>query len=282
MEIIRIPSKTFFLGEYAVLNQGPALVVNTQPIFEVQTQTHWGGFYTSGSVGYLVQAFSKKYDEALSFSDPHKERGGFGASTAQFLALKKNELSAFEFEPLLKEYKKLSKQFENTTPSGADLLSQIIGKVSVLDLRAGDHQRLDWAIDLSFFLIRTQSKANTAQHLRDIKSQDFGALCEISKAGISAFKDSDSLNFAKSILSYRRELQKMGLVTASTLEILDVLDRESLIVAAKGCGAMGADVIAVFCDNCNRSEVRKRLESLRLEIVATEIDIAEGLQKVQS
>ncbi len=89
---IQIPGKTFIFGEYAALLGGDALLISTKPGFEMdfeQVQDPWPNpFHPKSTAG----RFYNKHEEYFSnwrvqFVDHYQGRGGFGASTAQFLGL---------------------------------------------------------------------------------------------------------------------------------------------------------------------------------------------------
>ena len=88
--ILTAPGKTFFLGEYAVLDEGVGLLCCTKPQFKLIVKKDFSGeflgVHPDSPAGLWVrqnQWILKDFH--LEFRDPHLGRGGFGASTAQFL-----------------------------------------------------------------------------------------------------------------------------------------------------------------------------------------------------
>ena len=69
-----------------------------------------------------------------------------------------------------------------------------------------------------------------------------------------------------------------GWVTEFTLETVQKLDKNSKVLFAKGCGAMGSDVILVFCEKCHTKDVRNALMDLNLQVVADSGQVGQGLQ----
>ena len=84
-----VPSKTFLLGEYSILNGGRALLINNEPRFScslVPTEDSKGaqGFSQLGAAARLLQDIDLS-GYSLHFQDPHEGQGGFGASGAQYI-----------------------------------------------------------------------------------------------------------------------------------------------------------------------------------------------------
>ncbi len=87
--VFSIPGKTFLAGEYLALYEGPTLVFLSQPYFELSVNKGHGetaGIHKESPAGLFIrkhQEYFANFD--LKFIDPYSGRGGFGASTAQFL-----------------------------------------------------------------------------------------------------------------------------------------------------------------------------------------------------
>ena len=120
---ISVPSKTFLMGEYAVLEGAPAILINTQPyfLFSITSQNHKGSMalrhrlslpwsqtqqskkqvqgkktehikkwsplqvQAQSPAGQWLQQYPEiKQAYHIKAYDPYKGQGGFGYSTAQF------------------------------------------------------------------------------------------------------------------------------------------------------------------------------------------------------
>ena len=131
-------------------------------------------------------------------------------------------------------------------PSGADVVSQWLGKVCIFS-RPSIAESIDWPFkDLSFALIRTGESLQTWKHLENLKQKDFSQLQEIAITTLEAVRSSSESLFIQSIHDYKTALEEEGLTHLLTKNILRELNSHSEVLAAKGCGAMGAEVISVF------------------------------------
>jgi mevalonate kinase len=291
---IEIPSKTFLVGEYAVLNGGPALIVNTQAAFHVRIHRGQGlaaGIHRQSPAGQFLrenQALFSRYD--LEFLDPHQGRGGLGASSAQFLAA-----WVFREMSLTDSIKSLHGQqwplpafrdFKNTLAkhqqegSGADLLAQAVGAVAVLRMQPLQSQRRRWPFaEEGFAIFRTGTKVNTHDHLKDMQHNTSVALTSsnlvaISNQAVQSFEAADWSGFVQDLRAFRQAQTQLGLVADSTLQILKKLDDQPGVEFAKGSGSLGADTVVVLYKLANKTDV---LANIGLEPIATEADLAEGL-----
>ena len=89
---IQIPGKTFFFGEYAALVGGSALLLTTRPGFEMNVHesihSTSNPFHPESPAGLYFNQHEKFFQNwSIAFVDHYQGRGGFGASTAQFLGL---------------------------------------------------------------------------------------------------------------------------------------------------------------------------------------------------
>ena len=123
LQDFKVPSKTFLLGEYAVLYGGSALVLTHPPFFRIQkTKVPKKKFHKESPASLLMKKHGLSQD--FDFIDPHKD-GGFGGSTAEVVASLKNKTN-HSFKKILEDYLNLfSDQF--LKPSGADLYAQWLG-----------------------------------------------------------------------------------------------------------------------------------------------------------
>jgi hypothetical protein len=134
----KIPSKTFLVGEYAVLFGGESLVVTHRPFFECsRVKTIKGDesfnkkiadFHIDSPAARLMKNYGLAKD--FDFVDPHLGGGGFGGSTAEVVASLKGRVELTP-EKLVSEYVSLEKSDDKPAPSGADLCAQWISSVEV-------------------------------------------------------------------------------------------------------------------------------------------------------
>lgn len=274
---ISVPSKTFLLGEYAVLNQGPGITIATLPRFELSLlkQPKKGrveGIAAESPGGKYMKAYPNVFNNyVVEFRDYHQGKGGFGASSAQFLMLTafRHHLmnESLETNFLLDEFIKFSSCENELAPSGVDVIGQMYGNICFYHKRNHILKNFSWSFnDIDYCLIHTGKKLNTHTHLRNFKTVDTTDLEEITLKGLQSFEESNSKVLTLAIQIYASLMKEKMLVTEHTQKMLDKL-KTSEILAAKGCGALGADVILIIYERGNH-EVITWLKNQNFDVIA--------------
>lgn len=302
-----LPSKTFLLGEYLVLTGGPALLLNTAPYFQcdvrqtdVFTESKlFSSIHPSSPAGRFLQQhinFFKNF--AINFYDPHQGKGGFGASSAQFaaVALFKDslekpttqtnyQLTTATIFTLLQAYQACAWDDKGLPPSGADVAAQCIGSTVIMANEAkqssSDNSQLcfvdrqqqqltnmAWPFkDLAFFLLRTGHKVATHEHLQTLTHIPSEKLNAVMQSALQAINEKNAMHFVKAINAYAVCLQQVNFVAATSQTILKKLWQQPQVLAAKGCGALGADVILVLTAVEGSTSFANWAEKQAIEIV---------------
>jgi len=280
--VFSVPGKSFLAGEYLAMKGGPSLLFASKPRFELhaktgtETKTKMGsveGIHADSPAGLLIadnQEFFSRYD--LKFVDPHEGRGGWGASTAQFLtAFVFNEwresceletLKSLSISRLLESYWKYAWNGQGYRPSGADMILQYKGSLTLFERLTGHVGVYGWTFsDIDFALIPTGKKLPTHEHLKTLTDFDASAI-EVAMAGIRrALISGNSQAFVTGIKDNAQALQDLGFVTPYTQEVCQELLRKPGVLAAKGCGALGADVVLVVFDKTHREQFKNYVTS---------------------
>ena len=264
-------------------------MVNTKPrfCFEIREgQNLNSDFHPQSPAGqWLEQHPQIQYN--IKPYDPHSFQGGFGFSSAQFnlvyllsealkedKVLEAGQIPEVNLLQMWTDYRSLD--FKGHTPSGVDVVSQWVGKVCVFSLDPFNVDSLDWPFkDLDFFLVRTGIKLDTWEHLREIKIGGFSELTDIAKGAILSVKNEDAKEFVLALNEYSACLEKKSLIHKNTSLFLNKLKKVKSIITAKGCGAMGAEVVVVFFDPKDKSEVELALREY--SIVAKREDLTYGI-----
>lgn len=310
---ISFPNKTFLIGEYAVLNSAPAVLVNTTPLFEFALvpkteqsqkwiQNHEGLFKKKSLVissdnketsfikaGKDADSFYKNIHPAspagqwlklypqiqnhwhIELYDPHKGQGGFGLSSAQFnlmywlsqINLENTKLKDIKPYDLWKSYKELS--FDGHTPSGADVISQWIGKLCLFTAEPFKVKTTDWPFDdLDFLILQTGVQLNTWEHLKNISIENLktSELSNLSRQAADCLNNQDTNGFVSAVENYGVCLEKQNLVHENTLDLLKKIKVFKNILAAKGCGAMGAEVVVLFFHPQDKEQIKSDLKNI--------------------
>lgn len=291
--VFSIPGKTFLAGEYLVLQEGPALVFLSEPRFELEADKGHGnvlGIHPDSPAGLFIQSH-KEYFAGwdLKFHDSYQSKGGFGASTAQFLGVyslwlyqeapQQDMEKILDFRHLLEEYYKVAWNGEGFRPSGVDLVGQLKGSLTFVDKRQGVIAVKAWPFsNLEFFIVHTGNKVATHEHLKTLKPFDSSGLLKAFNSIRLSMDKMDEGLFISGINGYAQELADLQLTCAPTSKLLEEVQGLEGVVAAKGCGALGADVIMVVTLKGHHLALSEYLEHRGLSVLASSSDIASGLQ----
>lgn len=272
----QIPAKTFLVGEYIALHGGPALIATTEPLFTVELQA--GGsqadFPVNSPAWNLWQQVTS-HKHKITFNDPYNGLGGMGASSAQFLGafyasrhLAGREGSRSE---LLEEYLRAAWNGEGMPPSGYDAIAQHLGGCVHIEKNKNIYTSYPWQFtDIAFVLVHTERKLATHEHLQGIKQLiNLEELSSIAENAIQAFKSIDSSGFVEAINAYYYELLNLGLVAEHTGQMLLELQKDTDILAAKGCGALGADIILLLTPVTNVKGLVAKLQRADYRVIAS-------------
>lgn len=287
-----VPSKTFLLGEYAVLSGCPAVIANTTPRFSL-LMTHYTEQHTNDYVNINKQGAIKLLCEHIekdchgfrfTFIDPYNGAGGFGASSAQYALLyaAHKQLTQQHFEPkiclnhYLQDYRNTSAA--SLQPSGADIVAQCYGQLTVFNPEKQHCDQLTWPWnDIHCVFLRTQHKVPTHQHLANLSTFPTQALAECSLAGINALQQANKQNFIDAVYTTARQLEKANLTHHLTISLLKQLADCPFVLAAKGCGALGADVITTVVSTNDLPLFKTWLDNSPLNYISDTRYLTDGL-----
>ncbi|HPI40633.1 MAG TPA: hypothetical protein PLJ21_07495 [Pseudobdellovibrionaceae bacterium] len=261
-----LPAKTFLAGEYLALEKREGLVLLTNPCFQMEYKSgqHLNIHPESPAGRYYEDHLSYFKNYNIEFKDPflkHK-KAGVGASTAQFLGLYSFKNPVFTDSDLLSTY---LKYFTGSVrPSGVDILAQNHQNISSIE--GGHVQEVLWPFkDLSFLIFFTGVKLNTHEHLESLKNLETShfstALSKIKKG----LFEGQTENFLQGLNDYDQELRRQSFLAPSTKDILnrihqiDEIQSQKIILASKGCGAMGSDSFILIVPRKFRDFTKERV-----------------------
>jgi mevalonate kinase len=287
---ITLPSKTFLLGEYVVLEKGPGLILNTAPRFEMRLTQPNGiseVFHpASPAARWICQHldFFQKFN--IRFFDPHEGKGGFGASSAQFIAVFAAQMALQQqqraFDPLdanlfLENYFNVF-DTSTTLPSGADVVAQVCGGAAYWHRAENNLVILNWPfMDLAYCLLRTGYKQPTHLRLQRLSKAAYAEMANIVQEGYTAFQSNDASLFAHTVADYYACMKKEKCLLESTINLVEYLYQSKLILAAKGCGALGADVVLALLRPEKIGAFLAFLQANSIEPVCWGREIGEGI-----
>lgn len=283
---VSAPGKTFLVGEYLALRGGPSLLAATAPRFVLDTAGSGGApFHPQSPAGALVSAHLVDTRE-WAFFDPHESRGGLGASTAQYLCawVAIHGGVPRDWAALIAEYRKHAWDGAGEAPSGADLVAQACGHITSYDGRSANARVLAWPFDdLAFTVVRTGEKLATHKTLREgAPAFDEVSLRAVVERATTALSEANRDAFLASINEYGELLRRAGLLAPYSAGLLDEIRGEIPgrmgLHAAKGCGAMGADVLLLVHGAERANELRSWCEDRGLAVCASEAELAGGVR----
>lgn len=298
-----IPGKVFLLGEYAVLMGLPCVAVALEPRFQARYVSggSLGEIHPESPAGKLLSwsektvspEARKKALEGLTFEDPLKGAGGFGASTAQFAlvyqAIGTHAGWDLSWNAAWKLYRELTrKETQLKSPSGADLVAQWRGGVTWFHPAALVADDLYPCADFSGLMIFSATgqagrKVATHTHLDTLNAKDWHRSLEpVTKAGVQAIRMGDLKALGQAMNDYALALNRLGLEIPSTTEDRHALAALSGVLGVKGAGAMQADAVLVLVDPAAganaRERVRELAESRGLKLAANGLSKVDGLK----
>lgn len=267
-----IPAKTFLLGEYAALLGAPAIIITTTPCFEVSLidTPQLVGIHHDAPAGRFWRDHVK---QGLQFDDPYQGRGGLGASSAQFLGAYWAYTSLWNVSELQNAYAHYASTGQGLQPSGYDVLAQSQQACVFIHKNKNIINSFPWPFeDLSFILVHTGIKLATHHHLQEthLPSNMNNLTSTVEKAHL-AFKEKKSNILIEAVNTYYQQLHALNLVAPSTTAQINQLHTQHPeILALKGCGAMGVDILLLLTLKTNKASLKEKLLAQGHRIVATE------------
>ena len=271
------PAKTFLVGEYVALQGGPALILTTTPCFEVGLEK--GTPTCNFPVGSPAHNFWQKnlsFDNyIINWHDPYFGLGGMGASSAQFLGIyyARNFIKkySFQYEDLLSEYLQHAWNGKGIAPSGYDVIAQAMGGSVYIEGLTKIYKNYSWPFpDISFILLHTGKKQATHTHLQNLdKIHRLDKLTNLSQTVCDNFLKIDSTSFINAINDYYLTLCELNLVAQHTQEMISFLKNDNDILAIKGCGALGSDILLLVVATKKLEDKLMALKNSNYNIIAT-------------
>jgi len=301
---ISISGKIFLCGEYSVLFGGGALLSLTQKRFQwllTESLTEdqkkiakpMTSFHPESPLGKFFHNCTptQQYDlSQYSFLDPFLGRGGFGASTAQFILLwsevNKNKKSEENWKDILKDYFDIFKDADGVRPSGADLVAQSHGggciyyepkKESCFSLNTPDYFKDVYVFSATQKPFR---KVNTHEHLMVIEripESSLKKLAILTEKAVEFINDRNT--FLKALCEYVDELNDLKLVSKEALLDMSEFLKIEGVLFSKGCGALLSDTLIVFTsDSLKENVLLEKASELGLEFIQKGIAPQKGVQ----
>ncbi len=266
-----------------MLAGGEALVATTEPRFQVVSKTAKANrnFFSQLLLGDRIQltTLSELHPESPAgrwmaqnpadwseylFLDPYNGRGGFGASTAQFIFVyvisrMKKYGTTVDLKEIHQAY--LSVCDQTAPPSGVDLLAQVSGGLSVISRGQLTIETKPWPFkDLIMYVVATGIKVPTHQHLQKVDRDGLIDLLPLSAQVTRAFKAGDRPAFIQGLKDWSAALQTHGFLDSQAQVLRTEMESWEGFVVAKGCGAMGADTVLVIVEEPFAAKFEMHLE----------------------
>ena len=278
-----IPAKTFLVGEYVAMGGGPAILLTTFPCFELRVLSTPGclGIHPDSPAGKFWA--KNRHQQGLSWFDPYQGRGGMGASSAQFLgiylAAARQQQTRLDAQVMLDTYLEVAWSGEGQAPSGYDVMAQAFyGCVFLHQACIQDVPYLWCFQDVAFVLVHTGQKLATHDYLKQahLYPDTMNRLAHLVWSAREAFQQTNSAQLIEVVNAYYRELCRMNLVALHTLSVVEQLAQEEDVLAIKGCGAMGVDVLLLLVPSTRLTAVTNKLSIQGYHLLATSADLYQG------
>lgn len=275
----RVPAKTFLIGEYASLLGEGAIILTTSPLFELSVNN------TRELINIHIESpagqFWLKHLSNIGFKwqDPYLGLGGLGASSAQFLGiyLAYCYFSKVQFDEneLLTNYFHCAYLGEGSKPSGYDVLAQTMDKCVYINRNKNLLQSYTWPFtNLGFLLIHTNKKLATHEHLKNINlPTTLPELSELVKQAHLAFEAANANLLIKTINEYQRQLEKLDLSSSHCIDLIQGFREDANVLAVKGCGALGADLILLIMPLEYIENKVSNLQNNGFKVLATHVQL---------
>lgn len=278
-----IPAKTFLVGEYSALVGGSVLGLATGPGFEIHYSQKTDAelsFHVNSPAGILWQENESNLKNIkIEITEKFNNLGGFGRSTAEYLSvlipgLNKN---LTDFSVTRKKYQDLSLK-SGAAASGADLAIQYFGNVTVVDSSKNNYASVEWKFkDYDFILVSTGRKVKTHEHVAQLDLKHVKSFVQVSDPIVQTYLKGSAIDFILGLKEWSRFLISESLTHPYSVELKNELEKNELVLCAKPCGALGADVILILCKKENSIQLQKDLAQMNLLIQGTSADLMQGV-----
>ena len=298
MKSLFIPAKTFLWGEYSALVGGPALLMAHSPYFQALAGPPKGllPFHPQSAVARYLARSADPRITLYQVQSLANLGGGWGLSSAEFVAAyalslvpeglepKGSMVQESDFFAIQKVYQNLFIE-KNSVPSGYDVLAQWWG--GFLNIQAASHhwtQKDFWPLKRwGFVLIATHQKMPTHQHLAEDHVRAKAHIIETQAQVLQRLWDSADPDYEAwiyQLTKFRFHLQSLGLEAPGTTRTIEILQQAPGYVFAKGCGAMGQDVIWALYKQEEEVSFLKYLNKCNITVVADHREVAKGVRHV--
>ncbi len=279
-------------GHAGVLTHDPYFEANFKKATEFCSDTN-PIFHPKSPAGQILEKCGRNINSKayIEFNDPHDLAGGFGRSTAEFITakyaldLKKNQHNSIDFFHTWNEYRNIFKEHQNI-PSGYDLLAQcqntlfenlslyeqyrtkkypMSGQLSVISTEENEVKILKsdkLFSGLNILVFKTKKKIKTHEHLEGLKKEKFEHLKASSLIVTNAYDTKNQQTFLNALQAFDLQLLKLNLKCVATLKVIDRIQKIKGVSYARGCGALGADVLAVFYHGTGFKELVKNVQKI--------------------
>ena len=143
-------------------------------------------------------------------------------------------------------------------------------------------QEFTWPFqDIGFLLLHTGQKLATHHHLQTIKlPSQINLLASIVDMAKEALQHVDSHCMIDAVNAYHQQLAHLHLVAEHSIKHITFFQNQPDILAVKGCGAMGADVLLLLTPKLKLITTMRQLTAIGWDVLATSADLYDGKKSV--
>ena len=261
-------SKVFLIGEYSACQYGRGILICHAPTFKFQLSHTYP---QDALMEKVTKEFPVLKHYGLQISAPHKDLGGFGQSSATFRAIANvlNEWGVIH-PTSINEWYEWYLQFTWPTkkglqPSGLDFIAQTVEGCQFIDRDKDMLQPCNWLVEhFGIVIAHMKHKVTTHQHLATISSQNslFQPLDQYTHNAYHAIQTKNPTDLLHALEQFQTTIRTLGLEHPNTLECIQQLKKLPNILHARGCGALGADVILILTPKDQCQIVAKSIQNM--------------------
>jgi hypothetical protein len=143
----------------------------------------------------------------------------------------------------------------------------------------GKLQTFAWPFqEMEFFLLKTTEKLPTHEHLNSLSEFNFEPMqvpMQMLRQGLS---DVNWDLFLAGLRDFRGQIQANAWLSHASAKLIHKLESNPEIIFAKGCGAMGADVLFILFQKKDILPVKKIVADLGLKVRGSSQNLSSGIQ----
>jgi hypothetical protein len=114
--------------------------------------------------------------------------------------------------------------------------------------------------NLNILIYKTQIKVKTHEHLESLDFKNLESLKDPSSSVTKSFLNQNTEEFLVNLKNFDIHLEKLNYKSKQSLQATEALQKLDTVRYARGCGALGADVLVVFYEGQNSLQLQEHIK----------------------